>query len=70
LRTRSLIILQPSLRHGLRVTPHAEKPISVEEYESSTGEEAKDWIKERFRKLGIDGPASDDGKTKKGGYRD
>ncbi|ORY35501.1 hypothetical protein BCR39DRAFT_567766 [Naematelia encephala] len=60
----------PSLRHGLRVTPHAEKPLSVEEYEKATGKEAKDWIKERFRALGIDGPAGDDGKTRPKGFRD
>lgn len=61
---------QPSLRHGLRVTPHAEKPLSVAEYESQTGKQASDWLKERFIKLGITGPAKDDGKTKNGGFRD
>ncbi|ORX38373.1 hypothetical protein BD324DRAFT_620609 [Kockovaella imperatae] len=60
----------PSLRHGLRVTPHAEKPLSVEEYEAAYGKPAKDWIKERLISLGIEGPAADDGKTKKGGFRD
>ena len=54
----------------MRVTPHAEKPLSVEEYESQYGLEAKDWIQERFKSLGITGPAKDDGKTKKGGFRD
>jgi sulfonate dioxygenase len=57
------------LRHGTRVTPHAEKPISVAEYEASTGKNAKDWLKERYRSLGIE-EASDVGKTKTGGYND
>jgi sulfonate dioxygenase len=61
---------QPSLRHGLRVTPHAEKPLSVKEYEAETGKVAKDWLKDRFERLGIDGPAKDDGKTKSKGFRD
>lgn len=60
----------PSLRHGLRVTPHAEKPMSVREYEEATGKKAGDWIQERFAKLGISGPKGDDGKTVKGGFRD
>lgn len=60
----------PSLRHGLRVTPHAEKPLSVEEYEEQYGREAKDWIKERYAKLGIAPPAGDDGRTKAKAFRD
>ncbi|OCF57547.1 alpha-ketoglutarate catabolism dioxygenase [Kwoniella mangroviensis CBS 10435] len=60
----------PSLRHGLRVTPHAETPISVEEYESTTGQKAKDWLEERHRSLGIKPLARDDGKTKKRAFRD
>jgi sulfonate dioxygenase len=44
--------------------------MSVEEYEAETGQEAKDWILERFKKLGISGPATDDGKTKSKGFRD
>ena len=44
--------------------------MSVEEYEKTSGKVAKDWIKERFIALGIDGPARDEGKTKKNGYRD
>lgn len=59
----------PSLRHGLRVTPHAEKPISVEEYERD-GKVARDWLTDRFERLGIQGPKKDDGKTKTGGFRD
>ncbi|OCF31548.1 alpha-ketoglutarate catabolism dioxygenase [Kwoniella heveanensis BCC8398] len=60
----------PSLRHGLRVTPHAETPLSVEEYEAQTGKEAKDWLEERHRSLGITPPARDDGKGKKRQFRD
>ena len=61
---------QPSQRHGLRVTPHAEVPLSVSDYEAQYGKPAKDWLKERFAKLNIDGPAQDDGKMKNGGFRD
>ncbi|ODN90816.1 alpha-ketoglutarate catabolism dioxygenase [Cryptococcus wingfieldii CBS 7118] len=60
----------PSLRHGTRVTPIGEKPMGVEEYEERTGEKAKDWLEERFRKLGIRGPAKDDGRTKQRAVRD
>ncbi|WVQ95045.1 hypothetical protein IAU59_002137 [Kwoniella sp. CBS 9459] len=60
----------PSLRHGLRVTPHAETPLSVEEYEAQTGKQAKDWLEERHRSLGITPPARDDGKGKKRQFRD
>ncbi|WVQ80176.1 hypothetical protein IAT38_002281 [Cryptococcus sp. DSM 104549] len=60
----------PSLRHGLRVTPHGEKPLSVEEYEQTYQKPAKDWLLERFRTLGITGPSGDDGKTKKRAFRD
>lgn len=59
----------PSLRHGLRVTPQAEKPI-FEEYEESTGKKAKDWLVERYKSLGIAPPAGDDGRTKAAGFRD
>ena len=44
--------------------------MSVEEYERETGNKAKDWLVERHRTLGIDGPGQDDGKTRAGGYRD
>lgn len=60
----------PSQRHGLRVTPHAEVPLSVEEYEKQTGKKAKDWLEERYKSLGISGPRRDEGKTIKGGFRD
>ncbi|RSH82249.1 hypothetical protein EHS25_005959 [Saitozyma podzolica] len=60
----------PSLRHGLRVTPTAEKPLSVAEYEAETGKEAKDWLQDRFERLGISGPKADDGKTKSKAFRD
>lgn len=60
----------PSLRHGLRVTPHAEKPLSVEEYEHTYQQPAKNWLEERFKSLGIKGLSADDGRTKQGGFRD
>jgi sulfonate dioxygenase len=60
----------PSQRHGLRVTPQAEKPLSVAEYEAKTGNKAVDYIEERYEKLGIAGPKKDAGKTLSGGFRD
>lgn len=54
-----------------RVTPTAEKPVSVAEYEASTGLKAKDWAVERARELGVkvDGP-KDNGKTTERGFKD
>jgi sulfonate dioxygenase len=60
----------PSSRHGLRVTPHAEKPLSVEDYESQYGLKAKDWIQERYKNLGIEAPAIDDGSSRAKAFRD
>ncbi|RDB19243.1 putative alpha-ketoglutarate-dependent sulfonate dioxygenase [Hypsizygus marmoreus] len=37
----------PATRHGLRVTPHAEKPLSVQEYEERTGKKAVDRLRDR-----------------------
>ncbi|KAK4685414.1 sulfonate dioxygenase, partial [Tremellales sp. Uapishka_1] len=59
----------PALRHGLRVTPRAEKPLSVEEYEAKTGKKAKDWLEERHKSLGIK-DVVDKGESKVKGYRD
>jgi len=44
----------PERRHGLRATPMAERPMSVEQYEAKTGKKAKDWYEERMAKFGID----------------
>ncbi len=44
----------PERRHALRVTPHAEKPLSVEEYEKSTGRKAKDWQEDRLERMGLE----------------
>ncbi|KZP00565.1 TauD-domain-containing protein [Calocera viscosa TUFC12733] len=44
----------PSVRHGLRTTPIAERPIGVQEYEKSTGRKALDWWTEKMRALGED----------------
>lgn len=60
----------PSSRHGMRVTPHAEKPLSVEDYESQYGLKAKDWIQERYKSLGIEAPAVDDGSSRTKAFRD
>jgi hypothetical protein len=54
-----------------RVTPQAEPPTSVADYEKATGSKAKDWAVERAKELGvsIDRP-SDNGKTTERGYKD
>ncbi|KAF7327966.1 Alpha-ketoglutarate-dependent sulfonate dioxygenase [Mycena kentingensis (nom. inval.)] len=44
----------PHTRHALRATPHGEKPISVAEYEKTTGKTAKDRQVEIWRAQGID----------------
>jgi sulfonate dioxygenase len=44
----------PAQRHALRVTPHAERPLSVAEYETRTGKKALDRQKEIWKALGVD----------------
>ena len=44
----------PERRHGLRATPMAEVPMSVEVYEKKNGKKAKDWYEERMGKFGLD----------------
>ncbi|KAF8890434.1 hypothetical protein BD779DRAFT_1622555 [Infundibulicybe gibba] len=43
----------PSVRHALRVTPHAEIPMSVADYEAKTGKKAKDWQEEFWKREGL-----------------
>jgi sulfonate dioxygenase len=38
----------------LRVTPHAERPLSVKAYEEKTGKKALDRQKEIYKSLGVD----------------
>ncbi|CAE6500687.1 unnamed protein product [Rhizoctonia solani] len=44
----------PAQRHALRVTPHAERPLSVKAYEEKTGKQALDRQKEIFKALGVE----------------
>ncbi|KAJ3504783.1 hypothetical protein NMY22_g17806 [Coprinellus aureogranulatus] len=44
----------PATRHALRATPHAERPLSVAEYEKATGKQAKDRQSEIWKQQGID----------------
>jgi len=44
----------PQTRHALRATPHAERPLSVEEYEKRTGKTAKDRQIEIWKAQGVD----------------
>ncbi|KAJ9092722.1 hypothetical protein QFC19_008647 [Naganishia cerealis] len=61
----------PERRHAVRVTPQAERPESVAEYEARTGTKAKDWLEERYKAIGIVKPALDAGVGKKErGFKD
>ncbi|KAF7773363.1 hypothetical protein Agabi119p4_5530 [Agaricus bisporus var. burnettii] len=44
----------PATRHGLRVTPRGERPLSVKEYEEKTGKKAKDRQIEIWKQQGVD----------------
>jgi len=44
----------PERRHGVRATPMAETPMSVETFEKKTGRQAKDWYQERMKNFGFD----------------
>ncbi|KAB5592032.1 alpha-ketoglutarate-dependent sulfonate dioxygenase [Ceratobasidium theobromae] len=57
----------PARRHALRVTPHAERPLSVAQYEERTGKKAFDRQKEIWKALGVD-DATTEGVVK--GYAD
>ncbi|KAF8529302.1 hypothetical protein BU17DRAFT_80534 [Hysterangium stoloniferum] len=46
----------PERRHGLRTTPHGERPLSVEEYEKQTEKKAKDWQTETRKRKGTNVP--------------
>jgi sulfonate dioxygenase len=61
----------PQRRHGVRVTPQAEKPLSVREYEEKFGVKALNWSTERAKELGIEevGIKKDDGKVKERGVQ-
>ncbi|KAG7451328.1 alpha-ketoglutarate-dependent sulfonate dioxygenase [Guyanagaster necrorhizus] len=60
----------PETRHALRATPHGEKPMSVEEYERTTGKVAKDRQVEIWKQKGlkVDGLAKTVGRPR--GYND
>lgn len=61
----------PATRHALRATPHAERPLSVEEYERITGKEAKDRQIEIWRQQGIEDPRQNGtAKVRPRGYND
>lgn len=62
----------PQRRHGVRVTPQAERPLSVKAYEEKYGQKAKNWATERAKELGIKEvvPKKDDGKVKERGFKD
>lgn len=61
----------PERRHAIRVTPHGERPLSVEAYEAKYGKEATDIETVRFAKLGIKKPVLGAGKHKKDrGFKD
>ncbi|KAF7773685.1 hypothetical protein Agabi119p4_5852 [Agaricus bisporus var. burnettii] len=65
----------PATRHALRVTPRGEKPLSVKEYEETTGKKAKDRQIEIWKQQGVDIASAatldvSNGIQKKRGYND
>ncbi|KAF8485975.1 alpha-ketoglutarate-dependent sulfonate dioxygenase [Russula ochroleuca] len=60
----------PATRHALRATPHGERPISVADYERTTGKRAGDRQLELWGRLGIAPSEQKDGLTKLQGYKD
>ncbi|KAL7415114.1 hypothetical protein BDY24DRAFT_283655 [Mrakia frigida] len=67
----ALFDFYPARRHGVRVTPQAERPLSVEAYEAQYGVKAKDWATERAKEFGIKPVVKkDDGKVVERGFKD
>lgn len=61
----------PQRRHAVRVTPTAERPLSVADYEAKYNKKATDFETERFKRLGLVKPVSKNvGLTKERGYKD
>lgn len=59
----------PSTRHALRATPHGERPISVADYERTTGQRARDRQLDLWERQGIPLPEQKDS-PKLRGYND
>ncbi|KAI9463288.1 alpha-ketoglutarate-dependent sulfonate dioxygenase [Lactarius psammicola] len=59
----------PSTRHALRATPHGERPISVADYERTTGKRARDRQLDLWERQGIQLPERKD-PPKARGYND
>jgi sulfonate dioxygenase len=60
----------PQRRHALRVTPHGDRPESVEDYEQRTGKVAKDRQIEIWKQQGIEPPQVQKGVSRASGYND
>jgi sulfonate dioxygenase len=60
----------PITRHALRATPHGERPISVADYERTTGKRARDRQLELWERLGTVLPEPKEELTKSQGYND
>ena len=59
----------PAMRHALRATPHGERPISVTDYERTTGKRARDRQLDLWERQGIQLPEQRD-PPKIRGYND
>ncbi len=59
----------PSTRHALRATPHGERPISVADYERTTGKRARDRQLDLWERQGVQLPERKD-PPKARGYND
>ncbi|KAF8501545.1 alpha-ketoglutarate-dependent sulfonate dioxygenase [Russula emetica] len=60
----------PVTRHALRATPHGERPISVADYERTTGKRARDRQLELWERLGIVLSEQKEEPTKSQGHND
>lgn len=59
----------PAVRHALRATPHGERPISVADYERTTGKRARDRQLDLWERQGIQLPEQKE-PPKARGYND
>jgi sulfonate dioxygenase len=59
----------PATRHALRVTPHGERPISVADYERTTGKRSRDRQLDLWERQGVQIPDQRD-PPKAQGYND
>lgn len=60
----------PATRHALRATPHGERPISVADYERTTGKRARDRQLDLWERQGVVLPEQKKDLPQARGYND